>query len=98
MKKTAELFFELVRNNQAELSTRFGVRRLGIFGSCVRGEEGEASDIDILVEFDRKTFDNYMELKFYLEMHLKRNVDLVIADALKPALRDGILKEVRYAA
>lgn len=47
----------------------YGVRRIGLFGSYCRGEQTETSDVDILVEFedDEKTFDNYMDLKFFLE-------------------------------
>jgi len=80
------------------LRERYGVRRIGLFGSCLRGEERADSDVDILVEFDEKTFDNYMGLKFFLEDRLGRRVDLVIAESIKPRLRDRILREVEYAA
>jgi len=55
--------------------------------------------IDILVEFKKgeKTFDNYMDLKFYLENLFKHDVDLVIKDALKVKLRSNILRSVKYA-
>ena len=55
----------------------FGVRRLGLFGSCARGEKQESSDLDFLVEFESKTFDNYMDLKEFLENLFKCTVDLV---------------------
>lgn len=74
----------------------FGVRRLGIFGSYARGEETAGSDMDFLVEFDKKTFDNYMDLKFFLEDLFGCDVDLVIADALKPRLRKPIFEETVY--
>ena len=53
----------------------------------------------ILVEFSRrnKTFDNYMELKFYLEKIFRRKVDLVIKEALKTRIRRKVLSEVEYA-
>lgn len=75
-----------------------GVRRIGLFGSFVRGEAGEESDIDILVEFveGRRSFDTYMDLKFLLEDLFKRKVDLVDRDAIKPGLRPYILRSVRY--
>jgi len=65
-----------------------GVRRIGIFGSFVRGEEREDSDIDILIEFEegRRSFDTYMDLKFFLEDLFGRSVDLVDRDTLKPGL------------
>jgi predicted nucleotidyltransferase len=76
---------------------RLGVRRLGLFGSVARGEATEASDLDFLVELDRKTFDAYMDVKELLERLFRRRIDLVIADAVKPQLREGILQETVYA-
>ena len=75
----------------------FGVRRLGIFGSYARGEQSEASDMDFLVEFEKKTFRNYMGLKFFLEKLFERPCDLVIAEAVKPRLRKPIFEETVYA-
>jgi hypothetical protein len=75
----------------------FGVRKIGVFGSFARRMEEEESDIDILVEFERESFDNYMELKFFLEDLFGRKVDLVIIDALKPALKPHIEREAVYA-
>ncbi|MDD3248307.1 MAG: nucleotidyltransferase family protein [Methanosarcina sp.] len=81
------------------IKEKFGVKRIGIFGSFVRGEEKAGSDIDVLVEFDetKTTFDNYMDLKFYLEDLFKREVDLVIESSIKPRLKDNIMREVVYA-
>ncbi len=76
---------------------RYGVRRLGLFGSAARGLARACSDLDFVVDFERKTFDDYMGLKFYLEELFHKDVDLVVADAIKPALRSRILREVRYA-
>nr|WP_281085470.1 nucleotidyltransferase family protein [Methanosarcina acetivorans] len=78
---------------------KFGVKRIGIFGSFARGEEKEDSDLDVLVVFEegQKTFDNYMDLKFYLEDLFGREVDLVTEKALRPQLEDIIMKEVVYA-
>ncbi|AEK73598.1 Nucleotidyltransferase, putative, poly(A) polymerase (PAP) related protein [Thermococcus sp. 4557] len=74
---------------------KFGVRHLWLFGSYVRGEAREDSDLDILVEFEpgRKTFDNYMELKFFLEDLLGVEVDLITVEALKPRVRKYIWSE-----
>ncbi len=75
-----------------------GVRRIGVFGSFARGEEREESDIDILIEFEEggRSFDTYMDLKFFLEDLFGRRVDLVDRDAIKPALAPQILRSVRY--
>lgn len=76
----------------------FGVKKIGLFGSYVRGEQKRNSDVDILVEFEKEkiTFDNYMHLKFFLEDLLGCKVDLVIQDDLKHQLKPYILKEVEY--
>ena len=89
----------ILRQNEDVLTKRFGVKRIGLFGSFARGDATEKSDIDILVEFERgkKTFDNYMELKFYLEELFERDVDLVIASSIKPRLKENILKGAIYA-
>jgi hypothetical protein len=89
---------EILKKHSPELRERFGVWELGIFGSYVRGEQGEKSDLDVLVEFKRgyKTFDNYMDLKFYLEELLNLKVDLVTRSALKPRLKPYILEEAVY--
>ena len=76
---------------------RFGVRRLGLFGSAVRGQARHGSDLDFVVEFDRETFDNYMGLKIYLEDLFHKKIDLVMADAIKERLRPAIMSEVKYA-
>jgi len=77
-----------------------GVRRIGLFGSFARGEQRKGSDLDILVEFERgkKSFDNYMDLKFLLEDLFGRDVDLVVKEAIRPALRNSILEGAVYAA
>mgnify|MGYP000383165441 CR=1 FL=1 len=75
----------------------YGVRRIGLFGSCLKGTLDEKSDIDLIVEFENKTFDNYMDLKFFLEDLFKRKVDLVFIDTLKPRLKPYILEEAEYA-
>lgn len=73
---------------------RFGVRRLGLFGSIAKGEERPDSDVDVLVDLEHNTFDAYMGLKFFLEDLLHCPVDLVLVDTIKPRLRDRILREV----
>jgi len=87
-----------IRPNLPMLRERFGVTSIGLFGSWARGEASAASDVDVLVDFERPSFDAYMDLKFYLEDLLRRRVDLVLRRALKPLLRDRILREVRDVA
>ena len=79
-----------VLQKHRESLQKHSVKRIGIFGSLVRGEQDENSDIDILVEFYRKSFDNYMELKFFLEELFGRKIDLVTPMALKKQLKEKI--------
>lgn len=92
MKRTREQIFEEIQRNLDSVRG-FGVKRLSLFGSAVRNESSDTSDLDFVVEFTRKTFDAYMDLKGYLEGLFGCHVDLVIADAIKPRLRPIILKE-----
>ena len=95
---TLETIREQLLHRRDTLRRRFRVARLAVFGSHARGTAGKRSDVDILVEFepDGVNFDNYMELKFYLQRVLKRRVDLVVVDALRPELRATILREAVY--
>jgi predicted nucleotidyltransferase len=72
----------------------FGVNRIGVFGSHARGEEDESSDVDVLVEFNEPTFDNFMDLVFFLEELFEREVDLVTTDALSPYIASTVQREV----
>jgi predicted nucleotidyltransferase len=73
-----------------------GVEGLGLFGSLVTGRDTPDSDVDILVGFvaDRHTFDNFMDLSFFLEDLLGRRVELVTPDSLSPHIGPHILREV----
>ncbi len=82
----------LVKRDAVQLKG-MGVRRLALFGSCVRGGLRGDSDLDFLVDLHPKTFDNYMDVKEALESRLGRRVDLVLFSAIKPALRAAILQE-----
>jgi uncharacterized protein len=86
-----------IRANEPRLR-ELTVRELALFGSFARGEGTDASDIDFLVEFERKTFDNYLDTKELLETLFGRKVDLVIKSNIKPRLRDRILSEAVRAA
>ena len=75
-----------------------GARSVALFGSFARGEAGEQSDVDLLVDLDEHTFDRYMDLKLRLEDLLGRSVDLVLIDGLKPRVKSNILSEAIRAA
>ncbi len=93
--KTKEILKTLSANRTKIKS--FGVCSLSLFGSSVRGEDTSASDLDFLVEFERKSFDSYMDLKLFLEELFDRQVDPVLVDGIKPRLRTPILPEAIHA-
>jgi hypothetical protein len=78
---------------------KYGVKRIGLFGSYSREEQKESSDIDVIVEFKdtELSFDNYMDLKISLEDRFQKPVDLVIVDDIKPTLKPSILRGAVYA-
>jgi hypothetical protein len=81
--------------HKARMAERFGVARLALFGSAARNDLGASSDVDVLVEFaGPATFRQYMDLKFYLEELLGRQVDLVTEKALRKELRPYIDREL----
>ncbi len=90
---------EILRRHEDVIKQKYHVKKIGVFGSFARGEGKKGSDIDVLIELEEghETFDNYMDLKYFLEGLFGRKVDLVTIDALRPQLKDDILQEVVYA-
>ena len=72
-------YVQQVLQENKDILVRFGASRVGLFGSFVRGEADETSDIDLLIEFveGKKSYDNFIELCFFLEELLGRKVDLL---------------------
>ena len=96
MIRTSAEVLTLLEKNRDTLK-RFGVCRLGLFGSCARGETTPSSDLDFVVEFTEKSFDGYMDLKTFLEDLFGCRGDLVLANTIKPRLRSTIQRETVYA-
>lgn len=89
-----------LREHLQELQ-QLGVTRCGVFGSFARNTAiRNKSDVDILVAFepDQKTFDNFMNLSFFLEDLFGRDVDLVTEESLSPHIGPHILDEVEYVS
>ncbi len=93
---TREEIFLFLTRHRARLQT-MGVSRIALFGSRARGDNRPGSDVDVLVSLRTKSFDAYMDLKFFLEDGLGGPVDLVLEEAVKPRLRPAILAEAVYA-
>lgn len=85
-------------SNKKVFREKYGVTRIGLFGSYVRGNAKEDSDIDIAVEINSKNkFRSFFSLKKELEQNFGKKVDLGIESSLKPIARKYILKEIIYA-
>ena len=84
----------IINSHKWILKKRFKVKSISIFGSYLRDEQNEKSDIDLLVEFST-TIDlfEFIRLENFLSQILGRKVDLVMKDTLKPRIKDRILKE-----
>jgi len=95
MKKSIEEIKRIIQQHKKEMKEKYGVKEIGIFGSLVRGEMKEESDVDILVEFEKPIgFFKFLELEEYLSNLIGRKVDLVSKKALKSHIGKYILEEV----
>jgi predicted nucleotidyltransferase len=84
-----------LRRLKPEMKRRYKAKGIGLFGSFVRQQQSESSDIDILVEFEEGAdLLDLMELTLRLEEELQRKVDVVSRNALRPELREAVLREV----
>jgi len=96
MRKLQDIEAKL-KENKDLLNKRFNVKEIGIFGSFVRGEQKETSDLDILVEFERSvSLFEIVRLERFLSELLGEKVDLVMKNSLKPRIGKHILREVVY--
>ena len=79
-----------------DILRKYGVKRIGLFGSYRRGEQKKDSDIDFLVEFEKADFDNFMDLAFYLEDLFDRKVELITNGSLSPYIQPYVEKEIKW--
>ncbi len=94
-----EYILNAIRSHKSELA-KLGISNIGLFGSYVRGDVSEDSDIDILIEFiaEKESFDNFMAAYDYFEEIFKNEkVDMVTKKSLSPHIGPAILNEVVYA-
>ena len=97
--KTLKEIQEILLKYKEEIKRKYQVKEIGIFGSYVKGKQREASDLDILVEFESGAKIGLLKLinlENYLSDLLGIKVDLVIKSALRPKIEKQILKEAIY--
>lgn len=90
-----EVVLRILKQKNAELTQKFGVKSLLLFGSLARNEATSSSDVDLLVEFNRPVgYFGLFALQDYLEKILGCSVDLGTPESLKPYMKDRILGEI----
>lgn len=87
----------LIQANKLTIAS-YGIKSLGLFGSFVKDSANNESDIDLLVEFqaDKKNYDNFIGLAYFLEDLFGRKVELVTSNSLSKYIRPHIEKEIEY--
>ncbi|VVB87587.1 Nucleotidyltransferase domain protein [uncultured archaeon] len=93
--KTLEEIKNILKSHKGKLKERYGLKEIGIFGSYVRGEQTEKSDVDILVDFyELSDVFDLLRIERSLRRLLRCRVDVVRKQAIRKELRDRILSEV----
>lgn len=78
-----------------DILRKYGVKRIGLFGSYVRGKQKKDSDIDFLVEFEKPNFDNFMEMCFFLENLFGKKVEVLTPDGVKTIRIKEVAEEIK---
>lgn len=91
-----EEVLSILKRESHDLKDRFGVLKVGLFGSVVRDEAGESSDIDLFIELDPEsvTYKKYLDLEVYLQSLFPRKVEIVTTDGVSPYILPYISQEV----
>ncbi|EMB19846.1 nucleotidyltransferase family protein [Treponema denticola] len=97
--KEKKEIFNFLEYNKNILQS-YGVKKIGLFGSYVHNQQSKNSDIDILVEFhaNKKNYNNFINLVYYLEDNLNTKIDLLTLESLSPYIGNRILNEVEYVS
>ncbi len=97
-----EIILRILRENLIEMKEKYGIKKIGIFGSAVRGDMDEESDIDIIVEFspDRISYKTFGGLANFLEKILNRKVDILTTTGLQhiryKTVKESIKKDIEF--
>ncbi len=89
---TKEDIKRIIKENK-EILDKYKVKSISLFGSYVRNEQKEDSDVDFLVEFEESTYDNFIKLVFILEDLLKKEVTVVTPNGISPYILPYVIKE-----
>ncbi len=86
---------EILKRNK-DLLKKYRVKKIGLFGSFLKNESTNESDIDLLVDFEEKSLDNFIDLVFELEKIFDRKVDLLTEKGISPYILPYVQNEVRW--
>jgi len=96
---TSKEIIKILKEHRAILK-KYDVKKIGLFGSYVKGEQKEDSDMDFIVEFEKPSFDNFMNLIFYLENLFGKKVDILTPDGVRSIrvkkVAEDIERDVSY--
>jgi predicted nucleotidyltransferase len=94
---TRDQILDFLKQHKQEMHDRFGVIKIGLFGSYARGDAREDSDIDIAVELEGvRLFRKFFALESFLKSNLQKDIDLGIESTLKSIVRERVAKEIQY--
>ena len=98
VKMKRESVIEILRDHKKVLQQKYGVIKIGVFGSYARNQQRADSDIDIAIEIikEKKNLHNFLNIKRELERILGKKVDLGIESTLKPIIKEYVSKEIIY--
>ena len=93
---TKEYILNFLSSHKQELQDNFSLTKIGLFGSYAKNIANENSDIDIVIESDKKDFFLREDLKDYLELHFKLPVDIGYLDSIREYYKTKIEKDIIY--
>jgi len=94
---TKAFIIDFLSTHKQEFNDKYGVTKIGLFGSYARDEQNENSDIDIAVEIQNDNkFRSFFGLKHFIEDQLHHKIDLGIESALKPTAKAMIMQDIIY--
>lgn len=96
MSMTRDQILDFLRQHKQEMHDRFGVTKIGLFGSYARGDAREDSDVDVAIELSHNTADSYFGVLHFLEDSFHTKIDLGIESNFKPIIKPYIMKEILY--
>lgn len=91
---TKEEIINLLNKHKEELK-KYKVKKIGLFGSFVKGEQNTKSDIDFVVEFEEPIFENFIGLSNFLEKLFKRKVDILTPAGIESIRVKHIKQEIK---